>query len=177
MPVRILFQDEGRFGRISDRRRCWAPLPSRPLVGHQVIREYVYAVTAVNPFDGKIFSLILPWVDAEGMSVFLRHTTQAFEGEACIMILDGAGWHRANNLHVPKTIRLIPLPPYSPELNPVEHIWAWLRDNTFQNMVFETLDQVMDTLCDALKNLSVKPDLVKSLTSFEWLTTLSLTYN
>jgi hypothetical protein len=142
-----------------------------------VIREYVYAVTAVNPFDGKIFSLVLPWVDAEGMSVFLRYTAQAFEGEACIMILDGAGWHRANNLRVPKTIRLVPLPPYSPELNPVEHIRAWLRDNIFKNMVFETLDQVVDTLCDALKNLSMKPDLVKSLTCFEWLTTLSLTYN
>jgi len=175
--VRILFQDEGRFGRISDRRRCWAPLPSRPLVGHQVIREYVYAVTAVSPFGGKIFSLVLPWVDAEGMSVFLRHTAQAFVNEVCIMILDGAGWHRANNLQVPKTIRLVPLPPYSPELNPVEHIWDWLRDNIFKNMAFESLDEVMDTLCDALKNLSVRPDLVKSLTCFEWLNALSLTYN
>lgn len=176
-PVRILFQDEGRFGRISDRRRCWAPLPFRPQVGHQIIREYVYAVTAVNPFGGRIFSLVLPWVDAEGMSIFLRHTARAFPGETCIMILDGAGWHRASDLKVPKTMRLILLPPYSPELNPAEHIWAWLRQNVFKNTVFESLDAVTDTLCDGLKSLSMRPDLVQSLTCFEWLNTLSLTYN
>ena len=174
--MRILFQDEGRFGRISDRRRCWAPLPSRPVVGQQVIREYIYAVTAVSPFEGKIFSLVLPWVDAEGMSIFLMHTAKTFEGEYCIMILDGAGWHRANALRVPPSIRLLPLPPYSPELNPVEHIWAWLRDNVFKNRVFWTLDQVMDTLCHGLKSLSLMPDLVKSITCFEWLNTLSLMY-
>jgi transposase len=176
-PVRILFQDEGRFGRISDRRRCWAPMPSRPQVGHQVVREYVYAVTAVNPFDGKIFSLVLPWVDAEGMSIFLKHTAQAFQDEVCVMILDGAGWHRAKALQVPKTMRLLPLPPYSPELNPVEHIWAWLRENVFKNTAFETLDAVMDTLCKGLKNLSDQPDLVRSLTYFDWLNALSLTYS
>lgn len=175
--MRILFQDEGRFGRISDRRHCWAPLPVRPIVGQQVIREYIYAVTALSPFEGKIFSLVLPWVDAEGMSVFLEHTAQAFDGDFCIMILDGAGWHRANALRVPKTIKLLPLPPYSPELNPVEHVWEWLRDNIFKNHVHDTLDQVMDTLCEGLKRLSVTPELVKSMTCFDWLATLSLMYN
>jgi len=175
--VRLLFQNEGRFGRISDQRRCWAPLPSRPVVGHQIIREYIYAVTAVSPLEGKIFSLVLPWVDAEGMSIFLAHTTKAFEGEYCIMILDGAGWHTANSLRIPPSIRLLPLPPYSPELNPVEHIWAWLRDHILKNQVFETLDQVMDTLCHGLKMLSQSPNLVKSITCFDWINTLCLTLN
>lgn len=146
-------------------------------MGHQVIREYVYAVSAVNPFGGRIFSLVLPWVDAEGMSLFLKHTAQAFQGECCVMILDGAGWHRASTLRVPQTIRLVSLPPYSPELNPVEHVWDWLRDHVFKNNAFETLDQVMDTLCDGLQALSLQPELVKSLTCFEWLNPLSLTYN
>jgi len=172
--VRILFQDEGRFGRISDQRRCWAPLPSRPIVGHQVIREYVYAVTAVSPLDGRIFSLVLPWVDAEGMSLFLAQTARAFDREPCIMILDGAGWHKAKALRVPPSIRLLSLPPYSPELNPVEHIWAWLRANIFKNHVFDTLDEVMDTLCHGLRMLSCTPELVKSITCFEWLNTLCL---
>lgn len=174
--MRVLFQDEGRFGRISDQRRCWAPLPARPLVGHQVIREYIYSVTAVSPFEGRIFSLVLPWVDAEGMSVFLKQMAQEFEGEFCVIILDGAGWHRANELRIPKTIKLIPLPPYSPELNPVEHVWAWLRDNVFGNAVFDTLDEVMDTLSMGLKKLYLTPSLVKSLTCFDWLNTLSLMY-
>jgi hypothetical protein len=142
-----------------------------------VIREYIYALTALSPFEGKIFSLVLPWVDAEGMSVFLEHTAQAFDGDCCIMLLDGAGWHRATALRVPQTIKLLPLPPYSPELNPVEHVWEWLRDNIFKNHVYDTLDQVMDTLCEGLKRLSMMPDLVKSMTYFDWLITLSLTYN
>jgi len=71
MPWRLLFQDEGRFDRISDSRRCWAPLPMRPVVGQQVVREYIYGFVAVSPFDGRCTSLILPWVDAQTMSIFL----------------------------------------------------------------------------------------------------------
>jgi hypothetical protein len=75
MPVRLLFQDEARFGRLSDHRRCWAPWPLRPAVGQQVIREYVYGLVAVSPQDGKFSSLVLPWVDTEAMSVFLAQAS------------------------------------------------------------------------------------------------------
>ena len=71
---RVLFQDEGRFGRISDGRSCWAPLPLRPTIGSQIVREYIYAYVAVCPQDGQMSSLILPWVDAKLMSVFLAQT-------------------------------------------------------------------------------------------------------
>lgn len=177
MPVRLLFQDEGRFGRISDLRRCWAPLPSRPIVGHQVIRQYVYAMTAVSPFDGQLTSLIMPWVDAETMSIFLSHTEQTFAGDFCLMILDGAGWHRARELRVPATMRLIPLPPYSPELNPVEHVWEYLRENTFKNFAMDSLDEVVNVLSGGLNFLAQRPDIVQSMTNFDWLNTLCLTYN
>ena len=144
-------------------------------MGHQVVREYVYALTTVNPQEGRIFSLVLPWVDAEGMSIFLKQTAQVFDDEFCLMLLDGAGWHRANDLRIPKTMRLIFLPPYSPELNPVEHVWEYLRENVFGNLVFETLDDVMELLCQGLKSLSQLPHLVKSLTCFDWIKTLSMT--
>jgi putative transposase len=121
--------------------------------------------------------LVLPHVDSEGMSVFLRSTAKAFKGDTCVMILDGAGWHRAKTLRVPKNMRLIPLPPYSPELNPVEHIWAWLRNHTMKNTTFQSIDSVMDTLCQGLNDLTKNPELVKSMTCFSWLNTLSLTYN
>ncbi len=175
MPLRLLFQDEARFGRISDRRRCWAPLPMRPLVGHQIVREYVYAMTAVCPHDGTLTSLVMPWVDAETMSIFLGHTAQTFAGAFCVMLLDGAGWHRAAALRIPKTIRLILLPPYSPELNPVEHVWEHLRENVFGNATFESLDDVVDVLCDGLKEIEQQPDLVRSMTCFDWIKPLSLT--
>lgn len=175
--LRLLFQDEARFGRISDRRRCWVPLPMRASVGHQVIREYVYALTAVSPTDGQVTSLVMPWVDSETMSIFLKHTARRFREDFCVMLLDGAGWHRAQALSVPQTMKLIPLPPYSPELNPVEHIWDYLRDYAFGNSTFHSLDQVTSALCRGLKTLYQQPQLVQSMTYFDWLKPLCLTYS
>jgi len=176
LPVRLLFQDEGRFGRISDHRRCWAPLPSRPVVGHQVVREYVYVMSAVSPKDGRLVSLVMPWVDSEVMSIFLSHTAQEFSGDLCVLIFDGAGWHRANALRVPKNMVLIPLPPYSPELNPVEHIWDYLRD-ALGNKILHSLDDVIDFLCATITPLFQQPEMVRSMTCFDWINTLCLTSN
>jgi len=176
MPVRRLFQDEGRFGRINDQRRCWAPLPSRPVVGHQVVREYVYVMTAVSPRDGRLASLVMPWVDAEVMSIFLSHTAREFPDDLCVMLFDGAGWHRAHALRVPKNMVLLPLLPYSPELNPVEHIWDYLRD-AFGNKTFNSLNEVVDLLCVTINTLLHQPEMVRSMTCFDWINTLCLTSN
>lgn len=120
--VRILFEDEARFGRLSDQRRCWAPMWERPIVRRQVIREFVYALAAVCPASGEIPSLIMPWVATEVMSIFFAHTALELKGAHCLMFLDRARWHIARDLRVPKSITLLPLPSHSPELNPVEHI-------------------------------------------------------
>ncbi len=173
--MRILFEDEGRFGRISDRRRCWAPLPMRPQVGTQVVRQYVYAFLAVSPCDGRISSLILPWSDAGTMSIFLKHTAAEFPGEFCIVILDGAGWHVAGELAVPANLGLILLPPYSPELNPVEHLWEYVRENHFRNDAMPDLDSVEERLIQGIRALIASPDLVTSMTQFNWIKTLPLT--
>ena len=168
-PTRVLFQDEGRFGRISNHRRCWGPLPKRPAVGQQVIRQFIYTLLVVSPHDGKISSLIAPWVDAEIMSIFLNLIAKEFPDDFCLIFLDGAGWHRANNLRVPKSMKLIFLPPYRPELNPVESLWDHLRENYFSNRVFDSLDQIEDTLCKAIRNLIDNPDTVHSITSYPWI--------
>lgn len=177
MPVRLLFQDEARFGRLSDHRRCWAPWPSRPLVGQQVIREYTYALAAVSPQDGRLSSLVLPWVDTQTMSVFLAHTASEFSGDYCLMLLDGAGWHRATALRIPSTIRLIALPPYSPELNPVEHVWEYLRENCMANRAFPSLTEVVEHLCQGLRELDQHTQLLQSMTYFDWIKSLCLTLN
>jgi hypothetical protein len=147
----------------------------RPVVGHQVVREYVYGVAAACPFDGQISSLILPYVDAETMSMFLAQVSQEFADDWNLMFLDGAGWHRAKNLRVPANVRLLPLPPYSPELNPVEHLWDHLRENYFGNETFGTLQEVSDRLCQGFRQLSAQPDLVRSLTCFDWINPLCMT--
>ena len=147
------------------------------MVGQQVIREYVYALTAVSPQDGRLASLILPWVKAETPIIFLAHTEQTFAGDFGLMLLDGAGWHRARELRVPATLKLIPLPPYSPELNPVEHVWEYLRENAFRNFSLSALDEAVDVLSDGLSFLSQPPEIVRPMTIFDWFTTLCLTYN
>lgn len=167
--MRLLFQDEGRFGRISDARSCWAPLPLRPAVGSQLVREYVYAYVAVSPADGQMSSMILPWVDTRLMSVFLAQTAAQFRNEHCVMLLDGAGWHKAHELTVPINMKLLPLPPYSPDLNPAEHVWEYIRENDIRNQIFNDLDQVMDTVETSLHRLHESPEVLRSMTAFPWI--------
>ena len=118
-----MFEDEARFGRINDPRRCWAPAGIRPIVGRRIVREYTYAFAAVSPHDGVLDSLVLPNGDAETMSFFLTEVARRHPSEFILMLLDGAGWHTAHDVVVPENMRLAALPPYSPELNPTEHIW------------------------------------------------------
>lgn len=171
----MLFQDEGRFGRIHDGRRCWGPSPVRPVIAQQVVREFVYAYVAVSPLDGAMASLILPWVDASLMSLFLNHTASQFPDEHCIVLMDRAGWHIANDLIVPPSMTILPLPPYSPECNPTEQIWKYTRTNGIRNQVFDDLDQVVDVVSSSLHTLHNDPGLVRSMTNFDWIKTLRLT--
>jgi transposase len=164
-----MFQDEARFGRINDPRRCWAPKGFRPEVGLQIVREYTYAFGAVSPHDGTLDSLVLPVVTAEAMSIFLEEVARRHPEEFIMMFLDGAGWHRAHDLVVPENMRLEALPPYSPQLNPVEHIWEEIREKWFANEVFDSLDAVEDRLVEALVALENNRALVASTTGFDWI--------
>ena len=134
-PLRLMFEDEGRFGRINDPQRCWACLPCRPHVSAQRVREYIYAYAAVSPHDGVLDSLILPTSNADMMSLFLAEVSARHINEEIFMVVDGASWHRANELIVPSNMNLLPLPPYCPELNPVEHIWDEIREKWFPNVM------------------------------------------
>jgi len=175
--VRLMFQDEARFGRINDPRRCWAPPGVRPEVGMQIVREYTYAFGAVSPHDGALVSLILPVVTAEAMSIFLAEVAQRHPEDFILMVLDGAGWHRASTLVVPENMKLLPLPPYSPQLNPTEHIWDEVREKWFANTVFDALDGVEDRLEESLAYLEQNKSLVASITGFDWIVSISLIAN
>lgn len=172
--VRLMFQDEGRFGRISDLRRCWAPEGVRPDVPVQIVREYTYGFVAVSPHDGTMDSLILPEVNTQTMTIFLAEVASRHSEEFILMFMDQAGWHRALDLVIPKNIRLIWLPPYSPQCNPVEHIWDEIREKWFPNRVFQSLDAMEDILCDALQTLENDKKRVNSLTGFKWIVSVLL---
>ena len=172
--VRLMFQDEGRFGLLGSPRRCWAPHGTRPVVGARLERKYLYAFSAVSPHDGVLDSLVLPWVSAETMSLFLSEVAQRHAAEFIVMVMDQAGWHIAGDLAVPQNMRLIFLPPYSPELNPAEHLWESLREACFANHVFANLDAVESALTNGLVVLESNPTRTQSMTGFKWITSISL---
>jgi putative transposase len=169
-----MFEDEARFGRISDPRRCWAPPGVRPEVSTQFIREYEYAFAAVSPQDGLLDTLVLPTVNTEAMNIFLAEVSRRHAEECIVMVLDGAGWHKARRLLVPANMRLLFLPPWSPQLNPAEHVWDEVREKWFANRVFANMNAVEEQLLTALKTLEEDAMRVASLTGFGWIKNLSL---
>lgn len=167
--VIIMTQDEGRFGRVNIPRSTWAPKGIRPMVPKQVVRQSFYVYTAICPSIGKMSSLILPNANTEMMSLFLENVSNDFIDNEIIMQVDGAGWHKSKDLIIPKNIHFIIQPPYSPEVNPTEHIWEEIREKYLHNKVFETLEETKDKVCFGLKELSYKTDYIKSMTFFPYL--------
>lgn len=100
------------------------------------------------------------------MNIFLEHVACEFKAYFVVMQVDGAGWHCSGELKVPENIRLIQQPAYSPELNPVEHIWEHIRENHFVNRAFTSLEGVVDALTEGLSRLAEQCELVKSMTNF-----------
>jgi putative transposase len=163
-----MFQDEARFGRISDTRRCWCPRPVRPLCYSMVTQEYTYAYAAVS-LDGELDSLILPHVNSICMQVFIDEVASRHPTDRIIMVLDGAGWHTSGLLKLPENMRLIPLPPYAPELNPAEHIWDDLREKSFHNRVFDSIDGLEDHLEVSLREMECDKARVRSIVAWPWI--------
>ena len=94
---------------------------------------------------------------------------QVAPGAPAILILDGAGWHKTGGtLVVPDNITLLPLPPYAPELNPVENVWQYLRQNALSHLVWESYEAVVDACCDAWNDLIATPQRIHSIASREW---------
>ena len=169
-PLKVFFEDEGISGRMSDPVRCWAPPGVRPVIPQQRVREYIYAYTAVSPDDGENFSLILPRSNAEMMNIFLEEFSKQYQEYKIIIAMDGAPWHPPESSDKYDNIRVIRQPPYSPELNPVEHIWEYIRENDFHNRRFGTSDISEDESVNVLNKLGHNKNIVKSVTGFHWVT-------
>ena len=96
----------------------------------------------MNPKTGEKFSLLLPEVNTEMMNIYLSEISKNYKGKRLILIMDQAGWHKSKKLNIPDNIEIEYLPAYSPELNPVERLWKWLKENTIHNRIFENLKEL-----------------------------------
>ena len=167
--LRVMFQDEAGFGRINKPKRCWCPRGMRPSVPCHHVREYRYLYGAVSPQDGELFTLVLPYANTVCMNVFLEELSRKYPDDYILLVLDNAAWHHSGALVVSENIRLYPLLPYTPELNPIEMIWDDIREKGFRNEIFATLNKVIDRLCQSVRNLMSHPERVASITHRKWL--------
>jgi hypothetical protein len=175
--VRVTFQDEARFGRMARMRRCWAPAPWRPMVRNGYERQFTYVYGAVSPLQGHLDWRLSSQMNTEHMGAFLQQVSQAHPEEFILMVVDGASSHKAKELKVPENIRLLPLPPYSPELNPQEHVWDELREKEFPNRVMDNMELVVRQLQAGLTRLATTPANVRTLTAWPWIVSLILKAN
>ena len=165
--VRLMFQDEAGFGRINKPKYCWCSGGIRPEVPCHHIREYRYAYGAVEPLTGKSFFLIMPNCDTDCMNLFLSELSKKFRDDDILLVCDGAAWHKSKTMEIPSNITILHIPPYTPEMNPIEQIWREIRTQGFKNEVFQTLKKVVERLCETINNLT--PETISSITLRDWI--------
>lgn len=149
-PVKIWIQDEGRFGLLSFTRRVWTLRGIKPVVPVHQRYQWCYVFAALECTSGQMQAAYWSNVDLEVTGSFLQQIAASDPQAEHVIIYDGAGFHPKAGMHrLPKHVHVITLPPYSPELNPVEGLWDRLRDKVC-NQVFDTLEELQEQLTKAL---------------------------
>ena len=169
-PLEVWFQDEARVGQQGTLTRKWARRGTRPRAPRDTRYKWSYIFGAACPARGTAAGLILPYVNAEAMGLHLNEIAKAVaHGAHAMLIVDGAGWHGAKCLQVPDNITLVKLPPYSPELNPMENVWAYLRSNKLAISVFDTYDEILEKCAQAWNFFANDPQRITSITKRDWI--------
>lgn len=165
----IWFQDEARVGQQGTITRMWAPKGSRPRALKQLQYEYSYIFGAVCPKKDVSVGLVISEVGIEAMKEHLKLISEKVSpGKIAVIILDRASWHTSKKINVFPNIAILPLPPVSPELNPVEQLWQRLRDRYLANRVFNNCEEIIEACCDAWNGFTQIPNSISSLCSREW---------
>ena len=145
----------------------WAEKGSRPTAVKQTEYEWIYVFGTVNPANGKSSALIAPTVNTDYMNHHLRFISEeAGTDTHVVLILDQAGWHIAKALQVPENITLLHLPPYTPELNPIERLWAYIKSHYLSNRVYKDYEELFDVAKNAWNKIS--PDQFRSICHAAW---------
>jgi len=164
--VNLYFQDESRFGLMTHIGKCLTAKGIKPIVKYQHAFKSTYLFGSFSPINGDSFIWEINGVDTLVFEAYLKAFSSYKPNELKIIIIDNAGFHSTTNMQIPDNIKLINIPPYSPELNPSEKIWGYLKSR-FKNNVFENIDNLKKWLHNTVID-KIKPEMVKSIVHNEF---------
>ncbi len=150
----MLFFDESRFGTHSKVGHGWFEKGIRTSVKINLGRKNFYVYSAVSSLTGYNFSLILPEVNTHNMNIYLQRLAKSIKSQQVILIMDGASWHKSIELKIPKNIEIIRLPAYSPELNPAEKLWQYIKSHVLKNKLYTCINTLESVVCEFITQLT-----------------------
>jgi len=174
-PVEVWAEDECRIGLVPIVRRVWAPKGQRPAAPHEIKREWLYVYGFARPGTAEMFWLLLPELTAEWVSAALSEWARWADPQGkkrLVLVWDGAGGHTAKSLVVPEQVELVALPPYTPELQPVESAWPLLRE-AVANESFASLEALSDRLVERCRWFMEAPEKIQGVVGHNWAAALN----
>jgi transposase len=164
---KVFFFDESRFGTHSKLGYGWFPTGERTQVAVKLGFKNFYLYSAVETKTGENFTLEIPYINTNCMNVFLEEFAKQYAGDEIILVMDGAGWHKSKDLQVPDNIEIILLPPYSPELNPVERFWQYIKRYVIKNKIYKNLKELKNAVAKFLN--SIDAETIKSICTTDYI--------
>jgi hypothetical protein len=160
--------DEARFGLLPTFRRMWSRRGVRPVKHVQLKYNWVYLFSVVEPYTGKTFSMLWDSVSLVVMQHFLDEYSKTLaEDEICLLILDGAGWHSEKGLKFPENVIPLKQPAYSPECNPTESLWNWVRDKLGIKL-YKNINEMKTRLIEIVNQFGTFREELSSRLNFKW---------
>ena len=162
--VQVWFQDEARFGQQGTLTRVWSKRGSRPRAVRQTQYDYLYVLGAACPATGQTVGLLAPTINTAVINIYLEQFARELPvGVHAVLLWDQAGFHTAKAVRIPENVSIIELPPYSPELNPMENLWHYLRSHYWSNRIYEDYEALLDAATKAWQEACLDHALVKTV--------------
>jgi len=160
--INLYFQDESRFGLKTDIGRCLTSKGIKPIASYQHKFANTYLYGTYSPINGDSFVWEVEGVSNAIFEKYLKDFSKHKREEFKIVLIDNAGFHATKNIKIPENIFLLRIPPYSPELNPCEQIWQYIK-RKYKNKLFKTMKDLKEWLYKTVRNMDT--DTIKSITS------------
>jgi len=160
----LFFQDESRFGLITKQKRVITAKGIKPIGIYKHSYQYKWLWGSFSPFTGEQFCMTTDTVSKDWFIKYLNEFSRQNPKELKILMIDNAAFHSTKNVQIPKNIKLIPIPPYTPELNPAEKIWQWMKDKIAMK-IFDTLEQLENRLHQLI--LNTEQQIIKSIVHYK----------